>query len=92
MMRVARNFTLAGDGALNGIQHVILDRDPFYTTAFRRLLRGSGVMRPWSLIRNRCGSTPEITIRPAAPPFRGRMFGRIGQLRMKLPIGACCVQ
>jgi transposase InsO family protein len=43
MMQVARNLTSAGDGFLNGMQHVILDRDPLYTTAFRRLLRGSGV-------------------------------------------------
>jgi transposase InsO family protein len=43
MIQVARNLTAAGDGFLNGIQHVILDRDPLYTTAFRRLLRGSGV-------------------------------------------------
>src|SRR5262249_20986227 len=43
MMPVARNLTAVGDGFLNGIRHVILDRDPLYTTAFRRLLRGSGV-------------------------------------------------
>jgi putative transposase len=43
MMQVARNLTAAGDGFLRGIQHVILDRDPLYTAAFRRLLRDSGV-------------------------------------------------
>jgi putative transposase len=43
MMQVARNLTAAGDGFLRGIQYVILDRDPLYTTAFRRLLRDSGV-------------------------------------------------
>jgi transposase InsO family protein len=44
MMQVARNLTAAGDGFLTGIQHIILDRDPLYTAAFRRLLRDSGVM------------------------------------------------
>jgi len=39
IMQVARNLTAAGDGFPNGIQNVILDRDPPYTTAFRRLLR-----------------------------------------------------
>ena len=43
MTQVARNLTAAGDGFLHGIQHVILDRDPLYTAAFRRLLRDSGV-------------------------------------------------
>jgi hypothetical protein len=36
MTQVARNLTAAGDGFLRGIQYVILDRDPLYTTAFRR--------------------------------------------------------
>jgi putative transposase len=43
MAQIARNLTAAGDGLLHGIQHVILDRDPLYTAAFRRLLRDSGV-------------------------------------------------
>jgi len=43
LTQVARNLTAAGDGFLHGIQHVILDRDPLYTAAFRRLLRDSGV-------------------------------------------------
>jgi transposase InsO family protein len=43
MMQVARNLTATGDGFLHGIQQIILDRDPLYTAAFRRLLRDSGV-------------------------------------------------
>ena len=43
MMQIARNLTGAGDGFLHGMQHIILDRDPLYTAAFRRLLRDSGV-------------------------------------------------
>jgi putative transposase len=43
MMQVARTLTAAGDGFLNGTLHIILDRDPLYTAAFRRLLRDSGV-------------------------------------------------
>jgi transposase InsO family protein len=31
------------DGFLRGIHYLILDRDPLYTPAFRRLLRDSGV-------------------------------------------------
>ena len=43
MMQLARNLTDAGDRFLRGAQYIILDRDPLYTTAFRRLLRSSGV-------------------------------------------------
>src|SRR5215831_3445107 len=43
MMQVARNLTAAGDGFLRRTSHIILDRDPLYTTACRRLLRGGGV-------------------------------------------------
>ena len=43
MTQVARTLTDAQDGFLRGIQYVILDRDPLYTAAFRRLLRESGV-------------------------------------------------
>ena len=42
MAQVARNLTDARDGFLRGAQHLILDRDPLYTVAFRRLLRGMG--------------------------------------------------
>src|SRR5262249_46844044 len=41
--QLARNLTDASDGFLRGVQYVILDRDPLYTAAFRRLLRDSGV-------------------------------------------------
>ncbi len=43
MTQVARNLTDPDDGFLRGVQSVILDRDPLYTAAFRRLLRDSGV-------------------------------------------------
>jgi putative transposase len=43
MTQVARNLTDARDGFLHGVQYLILDRDPLYTAAFRRLLRDSGV-------------------------------------------------
>jgi transposase InsO family protein len=43
MTQVARNLTAAGDGFLRGMPHVILDRDPLDTAAFRRLLRDGGV-------------------------------------------------
>jgi hypothetical protein len=43
MMQLARNLTDPSDGFLRGVQYVILDRDPLYTKAFRRLLRDSGV-------------------------------------------------
>jgi putative transposase len=38
MTQLARNLTNAGDGFLREVQHVILDRNPLYTAAFRRLL------------------------------------------------------
>src|SRR5262245_59451717 len=43
MMQMARNLTVAGDGFLHGLQHIILDRDPLYTAAFRRLVQDGGV-------------------------------------------------
>jgi transposase InsO family protein len=43
MTQVARNLTDARDGFLRGVQYLILDRDPLYTAAFRRLLRDSSV-------------------------------------------------
>jgi hypothetical protein len=45
MTQIARNLTDPSDGILRGVQHIILDRDPLYTAAFRRLLRDSG-MKP----------------------------------------------
>jgi hypothetical protein len=43
MTQIARNLTDTRDGFLRGVQYLILDRDPLYTAAFRRLLRDSGV-------------------------------------------------
>ena len=43
MMQLARNLLDAGNGFLRGAPYLILDRDPLYSTAFRRLLRDSGV-------------------------------------------------
>jgi putative transposase len=43
MMQVARNLTDAIDGFLLDKHHIILDRDPLYTAAFRRMLKDSGV-------------------------------------------------
>ena len=43
MTQIARNLTHAQDGFFAGVRSLILDRDPLYTTAFRRMLRDSGV-------------------------------------------------
>ena len=43
MTQIARNLTDARDGFLRGVTYLILDRDPLYTAAFRRLIRDSGV-------------------------------------------------
>jgi transposase InsO family protein len=43
MMQLARNLTAASDGFLRGTHHILLDRDPLYTAAFRHLLRDSGI-------------------------------------------------
>ena len=43
MTQVARNLTDARDGFLHGMHYIIVDRDPLYTAAFRRLLREGGV-------------------------------------------------
>src|SRR5262245_13605234 len=43
MKQTARKLTDAQDGFLRGVRYLILDRDPLYTTAFRHMLRESGV-------------------------------------------------
>jgi transposase InsO family protein len=42
MKQTARKLTDAQDGFLRGVRYLILDRDPLYTIAFRRMLRDSG--------------------------------------------------
>lgn len=42
-LQVARNLTDAVDGFLLGKTHLIMDRDPLFSSAFRDLLRGAGV-------------------------------------------------
>ena len=43
VMQVARNLTDMEDGFLLGTRHLVLDRDPVFTAAFRKLLMDSGV-------------------------------------------------
>ena len=43
MKQIARNLTDSHNGFLRGMDHLVLDRDPLFTAAFRRLLRNSGV-------------------------------------------------
>lgn len=43
MKQIARNLTDSVDGFLSGKRFLIVDRDPLYTTAFRRLLSDQGV-------------------------------------------------
>lgn len=44
MEQVARNLTDGFEGVLIGKRHLIHDRDPLFTQAFRDTLRGAGVM------------------------------------------------
>jgi putative transposase len=43
MSQIGRRVTDAVDGILNGKRYLIHDRDPLFTTEFRRLLAGAGV-------------------------------------------------
>ncbi len=43
MKQIARNFTDADAGFLNGAHYLIHDRDPLFTEAFKELLGSSGV-------------------------------------------------
>jgi hypothetical protein len=43
MTLMARNLTDPQDGFLRDLHHLILDRDPLYTAAFRNRLRDGGV-------------------------------------------------
>ncbi len=45
MKQTARKLTDAQDGFLRSVRYLILDRAPLYTTAFRRMLRDSGVLK-----------------------------------------------
>jgi putative transposase len=42
MQQIARNLTDPEDGSLRGVRYLILDRDPLYTEAFRKMLKDSG--------------------------------------------------
>ena len=44
MTQVVRNLTDVRDGFLHDMHYLLLDRDPLYSGAFRRLLRESGVI------------------------------------------------
>src|SRR5262245_46800418 len=57
MTQTARKLTDAQDGFLRSVRYLILDRDPLYTTAFRRMLQESGV-RPLLLPPGVQTSTP----------------------------------
>jgi transposase InsO family protein len=46
MKQIARNLTDAEDGFLGGIRRLILDRDPLYTPAFRKMLGDCGTKCP----------------------------------------------
>jgi hypothetical protein len=58
MRPLARNLTDACDGFLRGVHDVMLDRDPLYTTALRRVLRDRGAkplgLPAWSPTVNAC--------------------------------------
>ncbi|HJL14440.1 MAG TPA: helix-turn-helix domain-containing protein [Sandaracinaceae bacterium LLY-WYZ-13_1] len=43
MMQIGRNLTDAVDGFITGKRFLIVDRDPLYTAAFRRLLSDEGI-------------------------------------------------
>jgi hypothetical protein len=43
MAQIARNLTDATAGALTGLGHLIVDRDPLYTAHLRTLLQVAGV-------------------------------------------------
>jgi putative transposase len=43
MAQMARNLVYMEDGFLRGKRYLILDRDPLYTSAFRKILKGAGV-------------------------------------------------
>jgi transposase InsO family protein len=43
MAQVARNLTMLGDGFLNGMSYLILDRDTKFTAEFKRILEAAGV-------------------------------------------------
>ncbi len=43
MQQIARNLTDIEDGFLRGVRFLILDRDPLYTEAFRKILKDVGV-------------------------------------------------
>ena len=43
MAQVARNLTMLGDGFLNGMRHLILDRDSKFSAQFKKIIEDAGV-------------------------------------------------
>jgi len=43
MKQIARNLTMAGGGFLNGLTHLILDRDGKFAPSFRGIIEAAGV-------------------------------------------------
>jgi hypothetical protein len=73
MKQTARKLTDPQDGFLRSVRYLILDRDPLYTTAFRRMLRDSGV-KPLLL--------------PARSPNLKRLCGKVRPIRQVRMPGA----
>ena len=80
MTQLGRNLTDTDDGFLRGAQYLILDRDPLYTTAFRRLLRDSGVtplvLPAWSS-KSECLDRMVLLGRTAPPRCGPRVHGSL---------------
>ena len=88
MMQLARNLTDPSDGFLRGARYIILDRDPLYTAAFRRLLRDSGVtpvvLAAWSPNVN---AVAERVIESAKSECVDRMV-LLGERHLRTAVGA----
>ena len=72
MKQTARKLTDAQDGFLRSVRYLILDRDPLYTSAFRRMLRD-------------CGASPLLL--PARSPNLNA-YGKVRPVRQVRVFGA----
>ena len=75
MAQVARNLTMMGDGFLNGMSYLILDRDTKFTTEFKRILKDVGVkIVPISYQAPNMNAVAERWVRSVKDECLGRMI------------------
>ena len=86
MAQVAKNLTMLGDGFLNGMDYLILDRDTKFTAEFKRILEDVGVqIVPISYQAPNMNAFSERWVRSIKDECLGRMI-LFGERHLRLAI------